>query len=272
MPLRFFPTPSSASEVSPIGSQRPYLDFDLELTAEEKLLFQRFDLSLVERLSADLTQFSVFGSMEMFEEKFACYLSQLGRNELEVVTHAAKIMAKLSQRVLEHFEQSCGWFCLRPTLPNDLFKIPRWHRDGYFYSPYQDPQAKAVMVLKGPRTLFYEASAAQRAAMEEFDKSAPPLTPRMTKLDEFLKYQDTVRVQLDKHVFDRSQAVVAPYGVGTLFTVGAHGAVHSEPHMNEPRLFLSVLPGTPEQIAELQARMGRKNLSQEQATDVKVVM
>lgn len=252
--LNFFPTPPGATTIEPLGEKRPYVNFDLELTDEEKALFQRFDLSYFGQLEHRFQEFNDYGDTSLLEESLRIYLTKLGQNPPQDIIMAANVMTRISQKALRYFETTHGWICLRPSLPNQDFQLPRWHRDGYFYSPYEDPQAKMVMALKGPPTLFYEATEEQRATMEAYDNAAPKLSPRMTKLKEYRAYQEGVRKQLADKVFDRSHAVTATAGHGTIFTVGKNGAIHSEPDMNVPRLFFSILPGTAEQITEFQER------------------
>ena len=90
------------------------------------------------------------------------------------------------------------------------------------------------MALKGSQTLFYQA---------------PP------KLRAFFFSQCNDRETLEQ-LFDISEVHVGKKGQGAFLIVGDKNssAIHSEPKIDEPRIFLSILPGDPDEIEEFRVR------------------
>lgn len=126
------------------------------------------------------------------------------------------------------------WLALRATTPIPDFDEPRWHRDGFFFG--QEVVSKFATVLLGPPTLFLTPDAealawfaanarnASRSALAARLAGAPRATAEAKTVVEFLN--------------------------------GPEGAIHSEPPHSADRIFVSVLPGTPGEIAEMAKTRG----------------
>ena len=122
-------------------------------------------------------------------------------------------------------------------MPHDFFNTPRWHTDGYYYAPFNGQQYKIACALKGPSTLFCQAPTDIR---EKFNELQAKQSSRVM-IAELLKDQPILQAST-------TQAM--------LFVVGdfQSAAIHSEPPIDQARLFISILPGTHEQIQELYNR------------------
>ena len=184
--------------------------------------------------------YNLFGTAETLAADLKTFLGSIG-NEDKTSAAAAEKIDTMVKDILKGFGAEAGWITLRATLPTDEFDIPRWHQDGYFYAPFEGDQRKAAVVLKGAPTLLNDLPQSRLAAFNEASRKNP---------------NDDAEKRLSvAAVLDETQTVTTPKGKGVVFIAGSpRGAVHSEPAMHEARLFLSVLPGTKEQIEELRQR------------------
>lgn len=129
----------------------------------------------------------------------------------------------------------------RSFIPNEKFKVPRWHQDGFYFAPFSEqylksPIVKAAIALKGAGTLFYKLSPIE---VEEFHK---------------MRRENPDRIRLSKFLNDTSKVESTPKGSGSVFIVGPRGAMHSEPYMTTTRFYMSLLPGSEKQIQEFDRR------------------
>ena len=140
-----------------------------------------------------------------------------------------------------------GWFTVRLTKPTDEFDIPRWHRDGNFFGATH----KIAATIYGPGTLLISEREALEIVTDPKYMNVHPFGP------EGLIMRAEIASRMSK--FDPVQ--LQP-GEMVVFRVGNrnNSAVHSEPLMDTDRIFVSVLPGTEEQIRQLAAdRKGKFN-------------
>ncbi len=205
-----------------LGPDRPFFNYDLGLTESEKR-----DLKA---LNIDNTgHYENYGALEFLPEEIYRFLISLAADNFDLAESVAGIVIKVIEAILEYTKQETAWITLRAFTPVAAFKQPRWHADRYDYPPSGE-QYKAAVTLKGPGTLFYNASTAERARLESI------------KLD---------KTFLDK-AMDKSLLVSAETGQGTIFSVGAsHAPIHSEPDIRSTRLFLAVMPGSKAQIEKV---------------------
>ncbi|MBI3442819.1 MAG: hypothetical protein HY007_03565 [Candidatus Sungbacteria bacterium] len=130
---------------------------------------------------------------------------------------------------------------LRISTPNRAFDIPRWHPDGNYFTPTEERNYKFVTTLKGTKTRFARAT-------------------DPAKFLELLTSQSIHGHHNNMQVRRELDAVVQefdPYqkGDGVYYLIGHPDAIiHSEPVMNKPRIFLSVVPGSAAQINEWRNR------------------
>lgn len=88
-----------------------------------------------------------------------------------------------------------------------------------------------VVTLKGPSTLFYQPEKKERKVINE---------------------QRANRAFLKEYV-DPSKIISPQKGEGYFFLAGnfSKGAIHSEPQVHEPRVFLSIIPCNKKELEEL---------------------
>ena len=187
-----------------------------------------------------------FGNIPALEDEVANFIVSLGTVAL-AAKHIAQLISRLTNEALLTFNAETAWMTLRASLPNNSFDTPRWHMDGYFFHPYSGDQRKVAITLIGPGTLFNHLARESRQAFRECARHHQH-APLALEGREAL-----VRIVNAGGGFERAGAMQ-----GTIFAVGSaeRAAIHSEPMIDSERLFLSLVPGSREQISELHERWG----------------
>lgn len=213
--------------------------------------FTSFDLNLdaqsradIDNLNVDkLDEYNNFGQTDSVLEDSAKFLQSIG-NDPALSLRVAETIDRLVKDTLSAVNAETAWFTIRSFTPTDAFDIPRWHTDGKFYDLEDADQRKIAMTLKGSGTLLNNLPQSLRetfnSVARSFDRDSPENRRTLEKL------------------IDPAHTHIGTAGQGTIFIVGSdeRAAVHSEPPIHSERLFMSLLPGTHEQIAELRERWG----------------
>ena len=213
-----------------------FVNFDLHLSPEARSDIERLN---VERIDS----YDNFGHTDSVLEDSAKFLESLG-NDPALSRRVAETIDQLVKDSLSAVNAETAWFTIRAFTPIDDFDIPRWHTDGTFYDKTDVDQRKVAMTLKGPGTLLNNLPQSLRQTFNSVARSFESDSPENRRTLE--KLVDPVNTQ------------AGTAGQGTIFIVGSdeRAAVHSEPPIHSERLFMSLLPGTREQIAELRERWG----------------
>lgn len=232
-----------------------YQIFDIVYNKKEKDVIQKF---LIENHCG----FNFKGNLNELKEenKLQTFLENIGSNSEENIRIIYKIINKLIKKVLLSYSLDYFWISIRISLPHNDFKIPRWHCDGYYFKDHDALQAKFLTVLKGPGTLFIED---QNKALKIFNKiQKKELLERrkynynkssnnFKKLEEIERDFKTIYVE-ELKMFEKSQL---NNNQGLVFKRNKNKClIHSEPNINEPRFFISILPGTNKNIEELKRK------------------
>lgn len=222
---------NAARELPP----KSYIFVDLGLTDHE--------LKIIDQIKVDNYGFcDRYGSLHLLQDEIPELLRKIGNDDEELIQEASTIIYKIITQVTKGFGKQTAWVSIRASQPNPLFDIPRWHTDGYYYSPYFGMQYKFAVGLKGNPTLFYSLDETMREI--------------------FRKNQED-RVTLSQ-IFDVNKADTAPKGFGAIFIVGPrdYGALHSEPKIDSNRIFISILPGQDCEIEEFYQKNNSYNKMQ----------
>lgn len=200
---------------------------DLGLSDEELLIIDNIKIE-------SSHAYNRFGDLHLLKEELPIYLRTLGKNDENLIQILTEIILRTALNVKDAAQKESAWVCVRATMPNHAFDMPRWHSDGSYFLPYDEFVFKFAAALKGSPTLFYKLPHEMR--------------------DEFNLNMDN-RAYLNE-LLDVNKSESPPKGFGAFFIVADHkfGAIHSEPPMNETRLFFSILPGNTTQIEELYLR------------------
>ena len=129
------------------------------------------------------------------------------------------------------------------------FDIPRWHCDGRQKGfEIRDDISKFATVFKGPGTLFIKTTTEERESFIEIEKSWENSIDYRKKINDEIK---GTRIQLEKNQ-------------GAIFMARTNDhqlncGIHSEPVLNESRLFLSILPGSKKEITATMENYKKRN-------------
>ena len=221
------------------------LTIDMALSQQERQSLERV------QIDNNLPQFDFYGfDTKELEGKVIEYLGDMGQNDPNDISHIANVIGRLSDGMRKGFNEETTWTMIRVSLPNNEYKIPRWHPDGKYFKSSKK-RYKLVATLKGPQTLFGEiidtdgVNRLEGERRENYQKNEHD----QAKLQE----EDMrIRTQLQKVI---AQKEIGGKGKAVVYLVGEEDAVfHSEPDISEPRIFVSVLPGSKEQVSQWAAR------------------
>lgn len=217
------------------------VEVDLKLSPRDRELLRHL------RVERELLQCEAFGMSEgVLEAHVGSFVSKMGPNKRSDVAHLAWLIAHISSCVQEGFGQESAWTCLRVSLPHQEFDVPRWHPDGQYFTSEKKVH-KFVTTLKGASTLFGEVEDYDRYQLLKEEESRLNSLYE-TNRDAYREASLRIRRELMEVV---RQTDIGAEGKGVVYMVGHPDAVvHSEPLITQPRIFLSVLPGSKRQIAE----------------------
>jgi len=218
-------------KINTLGSGNSFTYVDLELTSNEIDLLEKL------KFQEDMgDHYGRFGNLHLIRDELPEFLRRIGNDDEEVIQAVADIINRTVQNVVKASNKNSAWVTVRAFTPDDEYDIPRWHIDGQYYGlmspyPYPDLVFKFAAVLKGPSTLLYN------------------LPDDMREI--FNSHWDD-RLFLSE-LLDLNQAESPAKGQGVFFIVSDKeiGAVHSEPKIDENRLFFSILIGDESEINEL---------------------
>lgn len=219
-----------------LNTQTQFVDFDLGLTAAEK-----------QQIIAIKTKphkcYDNYGDLKTLVVDLTIYFETLG-NDYNSSYKAAKAIHRIVKKMKEDLKAESFWLTMRLPDKSDMYDIPRWHIDGFYYPPFKGRVTKIVFTLKGPSTLFYNILPEKRGTYNEIS-----YRPAKDKSD--YSYGNTMegRKELAKLV-DHAKVHQPSLQTGTVYLVGDTdtAAIHSEPPIHEDRIFVSILPGAKEQI------------------------
>lgn len=202
--------------------EKSFINFDLELTQDEK---QSLESLLIDSAS----HYENYGDLEILPTEVSSFLNSLAESNSSISKTIAGLVQKLVQKIIAFTGQESVWVTMRAYLPVTNFKEPRWHADTYYYPPTGE-QYKVAITLKGASTLFYAVSAQEREELEPIRNDKEALRKKI----------------------DNSKVVRARPYQGSIFIVGpSYAPIHSEPNIDHKRLFLSMIPGSKQQIKKL---------------------
>lgn len=210
---------------------------DLGLTHAELTLVDGLKFNKISTESA--SQYDRFGNLDLLKAELPIFLSEIGDNNEEVIQVVTQMISNTVAHVIKATGKATAWVCVRASTPMHVFDMPRWHTDGMYYglnNPYlsSEPVLKFAAVLKGSATLLLKLSDDMRNIFNLNQNNRALLA----------------------ELLDINKAESPKRGEGVFFVVADNkmSAVHSEPRMNEDRLFFSILVGDVSEINELYSR------------------
>jgi hypothetical protein len=224
--------------------------FNLPLTKKELTILS--DL----KLPKNTTSFIHFGKEEDIKN-LDDFLLSLGDNSPEHIEFLEKKIREIFKIVVKGYNLKDAVFLINSTYKDPSFDIRRWHTDGFQFPRYKDEiQSKFVMVLKGMHTLLLEETEKEKKFYldminKELEEEKMYL-PYPFEIPEWKDLKMRYRKILDKK-FKNSKIIQPLNSQGFIFlnhpgNLFEYGAIHSEPKKDDYRMFISILPGTEEEI------------------------
>lgn len=224
--------------------------FNLPLTKKEHTILSDLKLPKIH------TTFEYYGKEEDIK-KLDDFLLSLGDNSPEHIEFLEKKIREIFKIVVKGYNTQDAWLSIRITYKDPSFDIRRWHTDGFQFARYKDElQSKFVMVLKGNHTLLLEETEKEKQfyldmivkERKEYKDKGYPMYPSPEWNDTRMKY----RKILDKK-FKNSKIIQPLNSQGFIFlnhpgNLFEYGTIHSEPKKDDYRMFISILPGTEEEV------------------------
>lgn len=204
------------------------------------------DLQILDEIIINPKQLDFMGHYQskLLKKKVVKFFVSVGNRKNISVKLWKLIKRNIVNSFLKAMSKNYMWLKIQLSIPNDNYKIPRWHTDGKFYNisnKNNSIQVKLVCTLIGPSTLF---KCIDNQTRKNFESSKKNLSE---KSDMDLER----RSLLDKILFNSKTVQPSNQSI-VIFIVGSdNAAIHSEPYMNSPRLFISVLSGSHSEISEL---------------------
>lgn len=224
--------------------------FNLPLTKKEQNILSDLKLPKIP------TSFLHFGKEEDIKN-LDDFLLSLGDNSPEHIEFLEKKIREIFKTVVKGYNLKDAVFLINSTYKDPSFDIRRWHTDGFQFPRYKDEiQSKFVMVLKGKHTLLLEETEKEKKfyldMINKEREEEKMYMPYPFEIPEWKDLKMRYRKILDKK-FKNSKIIQPLNSQGFIFlnhsgNLFEYGAIHSEPKKDDYRMFISILPGTEEEI------------------------
>lgn len=232
-----------------LNAKSSFADFSLKITKHEKQNLENISIK-------NRSPYDNYGNLEGMVVDLTLFFQSMN-NDYNTSLQAAKSIHKIIKKIKQDLKSESFWMTIRVFNSSNDFDLPRWHQDGYYYAPFSGFAYKIALTLKGPSTLFYNIPTKDR---KEFYKIFCCKTIEQKFRNAKGEYEQILtlygdskdgRKELDKLV-DHSKIYQPPACAGAVFIVGDKdtAAIHSEPSIHEDRIFISIVPGTADQINE----------------------
>ena len=230
-------------KASQLTVAHPFAFFDLQLSQQDLDLLQSLPIGVSQEFQKHETiALNHYGNLDGYQRKIFDYLISLGCDD-EQAKKAAEIMYNIAHDVLISLDQPEAWIAIRSFKSNHSYDEARWHIDESLYTSDCGYSYKIIVALKGASTLLCDAPATVRAEFFKIKSTASYDRNHSTQ---------SVRTRL-ANILQNCVVLSAKKGQAAVFIMGSEkfGAIHSEPVINESRIFMSIVPGSHQQITEL---------------------
>jgi len=219
--------------------------FDIDYTINELETINDFEIK-------NPNNYEHYGSLDNIKD-LKKYLTDIGNNTKTCVNGMEKLIIRLIKKVLLGYKMKYFWLAIRISPPNKNFDIPRWHKDGTFFTG-EPSSVKFITTLKGPGTLLIKSTKKINKIYNEILEEQFTEMSKYKTIQEKIKIGDNFRPILAKK-FVKEKVIQAKNNDGILFYTGIpqqNAALHSEPKKDTSRIFISILPSSYENIKDLQ--------------------
>jgi hypothetical protein len=233
--------------------KKSFIKFPLHFSKEEKEVISKINID-------NDSTFDHYGLFEKINiSDIEIFLEKIGKNNKNNCKKLTKIIIKICNDIKQNCkdDQNALWLTIRVKMPTRNFEIPRWHSDGRFYNIFTqkeiDIQWKFLTTLIGPGTRLCEPSFSIK---KKLYKMKDPVDRKDQKL--YIEHKQKKVKLLSKtekfQLTNNEGAIIIAHN--NLKDDIKYRTIHSEPDITEPRLFISILPGSIDEISELGTRRG----------------
>jgi len=219
--------------------------FHIDYTQEEKDAIHNFNV----KNAGNFESFNYYGS-ELDKKNVKEFLEKLGDNSKKEINLITEIIFKLLSNITKGYKTDYYWIAIRIVDFSHDFDIPRWHIDGKYFQDKLN-QSKFVTVVKGPGTLLKDNTPEIKKVFNPINNKFRDeiiSVPYGSDQDKWTKVNNKYREIFDNELkpFETKQLT---NDEGLIFFAGdENSAIHSEPKMDRQRMFISILPGSKEDI------------------------
>jgi hypothetical protein len=223
-----------------------FVYFDVNLTPEEKLSIDGVDIK------KPLPPFDSYGPVsDELIKNLTNYFNELGQNSQETTKTISELVGRVSKIALKDFGKESAWVAIRVLLPTHEFDIPRWHIDARNLQSLKSETKvyKLILTIKGSPTIFGETSNPGKFKQLTEENLKNYELNHDSDFELFKKEDIRIRMELDSLVkkIDKYEMKEAMY----YLVANEDATIHSEPKIDEPRIVMSVVPGSNEQMTGL---------------------
>lgn len=169
------------------------------------------------------------------------FLKKVGKNTKENINNFEKIILNIINIVLTGY--NLNYFCLfiRTYIKETINYIPRWHKDDNLFIN----QSKFITVLKGPGTLFISNNQNANNIFINLENNVIK-SDSIIIYDNYNEHMNEKLKLFNQFQLNNNQAII--------FFMGDNCPIHSEPNIINNRFFISIIPGTENQINDLKKK------------------
>jgi hypothetical protein len=237
------------SEIKKQNNINKFQKFNLNLSNEDKLLLNKLKIKKNINSGVSLTLKTLYKYDKLIDETLLKSLNINQKQRLKLKNLIKKIITEF----LIKTKQESALIHLRITKVNNDFKIPRWHQDGSYFQGQKLYNIKLLTTLKGPPTLISKWN--NKAYMEEnkyfqlIEKKRMELNKSKSKLKSINinEFEEKQRIILRKKLSKLLQPINHSDSAYS-YVNGKYATYHSEPYVQEDRIFLAIMPNSLENI------------------------
>jgi asparagine N-glycosylation enzyme membrane subunit Stt3 len=202
--------------------------------------------------------FDHFGNIdELTDLKLTDFINGAGNNDN--INIFINIIHKLVNNIAKAYNTKYCWLTIRISKPTTIYDIPRWHMDGTFFIDSETIEAKFIIILKGPGTLFIKNNNSKKIN-NIYNNNLKQKFEEFNKLN--ILYNEEIenkyKIKLaNKYKSCKHHQLKTREGFIFLNNKNNNGLLHSEPKKDENRIFISILPGSEEDIKNLKKRWNK---------------
>ena len=223
-----------------------------------KLKYTKNELKCIDRFIISKKNKYIYTGCQQNMSSLFNFLSDLGNNRSECIKIIEKFVTKLLNKILLVFKTKYYRLEIRATLPNNIFDIPRWHKDNRDFGESITKVPSFVTVLKGPGTLLIKNT---KKVSTIYNDTLKKINIECRKIDnknlpfnkaflELAKINIEHRLLLAKNL-KTIKIIQIKNNEGVIFYPSA---LHSEPKIDTPRISIFILPVNETNVEMLKQR------------------